>query len=240
MAKISTYPISTPVVDADKWIGTDSKNLNQTKNFTAADVALYLNNKGKVESDSLRYKYQNWITGDDRENGTISFAASNAGDTVAFNTITTFMLSKFVKSLVDVSSFYTNPLIGSQVMISQSNNTSEFGIYAWNSSAQDGVETNFYDIGLTFVTGNGTLKKNQDYFISLLQYDTASSVGDKNFTETVSLSTTWTVNHNLNKYPAVSILDTAGTEVYGQIDYVSLTQVVITFVLPVAGRVTCN
>jgi len=150
------------------------------------------------------------------------------------------MLSKFVKSLVDVSSFYTNPLIGSQVMISQSNNTSEFGIYAWNSSAQDGVETNFYDIGLTFVTGNGTLKKNQDYFISLLQYDTASSVGDKNFTETVSLSTTWTVNHNLNKYPAVSILDTGGTEVYGQIDYVSLTQVVITFVLPVAGRVTCN
>ena len=240
MAKISTYPIATPVVDADKWIGTDSKNLNQTKNFTANDVAIYLNNKGKIESDSLRYKYQNWITGDVRESGTISFAASNAGDSVAFNTITTFMLSKFVKSLVDVGTFYTNPLIGSQVMISQSNQTSEFGIYAWNSAAVDGAEPNFFNIGLTLVTSNGTLKNNQDYFISLLQYDTAATAGDKNFTELVSLSTTWTVNHNLNKFPAVSILDTAGTEIYGQIEYVSLTQVVITFVVPVSGRVTCN
>ena len=48
MAKISTYPITSPVVDADKWIGTDSKSLNQTKNFTAADVAIYLNSQANI------------------------------------------------------------------------------------------------------------------------------------------------------------------------------------------------
>ncbi len=240
MAKISTYPITSPVVDADKWIGTDSKSLNQTKNFTAADVAIYLNSKSKIESDSLRYKFQNWVTGDVRENGTISFATSNIGNSVNFSSLSNFILSKFSKALVDVQSFYTNPLIGSQVMISEAANVSQFGIYAWNSAALNTGDANFSDIGVTYVNGNGTLKANQDYFISLLQYDTAAASGDKNFTETVSLSNTWTVNHNLNKYPAVSVLDTAGTEIYGQIDYVSLTQVVITFVLPVAGTVTCN
>ena len=180
------------------------------------------------------------MTGDVRENGTISFATSNIGNSVNFSSLSNFILSKFSKALVDVQSFYTNPLIGSQVMISEAANVSQFGIYTWNTAALNAGDANFSDIGVTYVNGNGTLKVNQDYFISLLQYDTAATAGDKNFTELVSLSTTWTVNHNLNKFPAVSILDTAGTEIYGQIEYVSLTQVVITFVVPVAGRVTCN
>ena len=72
MAKISTYAISTPVVDDDKWIGTDASALKETKNFTARDVAEYLNDFDKVESDSLRYEYQNWETGDVRKAGSIS------------------------------------------------------------------------------------------------------------------------------------------------------------------------
>ena len=142
MAKISTYAISTPVVDDDKWIGTDASALKETKNFTARDVAEYLNDFDKVESDSLRYEYQNWETGDVRKAGSISFSTSNAGS-VAFSTITAFMLSKYTKALVDVNSFYTNPLVNSQVLISQSKNTSIFGIYTWNSAVQNGAEINY-------------------------------------------------------------------------------------------------
>ena len=76
MAKISTYAISAPVVDDDKWIGTDASALQLTKNFTARDVAIYLNNFDKVDSDSLRYVFQNWETGDVRKSGSISFSTS--------------------------------------------------------------------------------------------------------------------------------------------------------------------
>jgi hypothetical protein len=243
MPKISTYSISTPVVDDDKWIGTDATALKETKNFTARDVAIYLNDFDKVESDSLRYKYQNWILTNPatiREAGTISFSTSNAGD-VAFNSVTGFMLSKYTKGLVDVNTFYSNPLVGSQVLISQSKNTSVFGIFTWDSAVQDGSEVNFWNIGLTHVTSNGSLESNEDYFISLLQYNVAASGGDKNYTEVFGAPlTTWTVNHNLNKKPAVSCIDTSGNEVYGLVDYINDNKVTITFIAATGGTVTCN
>ena len=39
MARIASYVKDTNVVAADKWIGSDSQNNFQTKNFTAGDVA---------------------------------------------------------------------------------------------------------------------------------------------------------------------------------------------------------
>ena len=36
MAKISTYPLSTPIVATDKWIGSDAQQA--TKNFSANAV----------------------------------------------------------------------------------------------------------------------------------------------------------------------------------------------------------
>jgi hypothetical protein len=47
MARISSYPRDLDVVDNDSWIGTSVPGL-QTRNFTAAAVAKYLNIKGKI------------------------------------------------------------------------------------------------------------------------------------------------------------------------------------------------
>ena len=240
MAKISTYAISAPVVDDDKWIGTDASALQLTKNFTARDVAIYLNNFDKVDSDSLRYVFQNWETGDVRKSGSISFSTSAVGDQVNFSTVTGFMLSKYTKALVEVSTFYTNPLINSQVLISRCDNVSQFGIFTWNTAAQNGGEPNFWDIGLTHVTSNGTLDNNVDYFISLLQYNIVGQT-DKNYTEVFGTPlATWSVTHNLGKKPAVSCIDTSGNEVYGIVDYINDNQVTIAFTAPTGGTVTCN
>ena len=43
MAKIATYINDTNIVSADKWIGSDSQSNWQTKNFTAGDVAEFIN-----------------------------------------------------------------------------------------------------------------------------------------------------------------------------------------------------
>ena len=58
MVRIATYVNDTNVVGADKWIGSDSQNSWQTKNFTAQDVANFIN-KVAAESQLLRYQFSN-------------------------------------------------------------------------------------------------------------------------------------------------------------------------------------
>jgi len=242
MARIKTYENDTNVVSADKWIGSDSQQNYRTKNFTAGDVANFINEKA-TESQLLRYKY---INEDDRLSGSISFNPYGA-DNVAFSTINGFMLSKydlysFNRTIpVDISSFYTNPLIGSDILITQADDVNNWAIYRWTNSTQDLVEEDFYNITVTFVSGNGGLDKDEDYFISLLQYDAANASGDKNFVFTQNVaSATWVITHNLGKYPSVSIVDSADTKVNGEIQYDNINQVTVSFRSAFAGKAFLN
>ena len=56
------------------------------------------------------------------------------------------------------------------------------------------------------------------------------------FLPTSSLS----VNHSLNKYPAVTILDTAGDEVEGQVVHVDNNNILVNFSAAFGGVITCN
>jgi hypothetical protein len=67
-----------------------------------------------------------------------------------------------------------------------------------------------------------------------------NTAGDKNFTQPFSVTATVSVAHNLGKYPAVSVFDSAGDECVGDVDYTSLNSLVLTFSAPFSGTVTCN
>tara|TARA_R110001599_G_scaffold18021_1_gene71228 strand:- start:974 stop:1693 length:720 start_codon:yes stop_codon:yes gene_type:complete len=239
MSKIASYPIQDVVIGADKWIGTDALDSGATKNFTASAVAVFLNTYNKIEVNALRYRYQNWKIGDVRNNGTISFSTSDSGN-VSFSNITSIMLSQFMlESTVDVSSYYSVPLLNSTVLISQTDSPDNFGIFSWNTVAQDDPENTFYNIGLTNTVASGSLINNKDYFISLLTYGPSS--GDKNyvFTQATNLNP-WVINHGLNKYPSVSVVNNANITVYGEIEYDSLNQVTITFKDATNGKAYFN
>jgi hypothetical protein len=243
MARISTYPIDEAISGGDKWIGSDAAYANATKNFTVNKVAAFLNSANKIDSQSLMYKYQDWQTGDTRENGTISFSVPQASETVPFNTITDLKFSQYTKAMAQVDTFYTAPLVGSYVLITKRSNVSDWAIYQWNSSNQDINEPLFYDIGLTHISSNGVFKKNEEYFLSLLQLNSIgpTPVSDKNFVYVQGTSSAvWVVNHNLNKYCSVSVVDTAGTEVIGTVDYNSLNTITITFSAPFSGEAYFN
>lgn len=71
--------------------------------------------------------------------------------------------------------------------------------------------------------------------------DLGISGEDANFTyEQTESSDEWVIVHNLNKYPAVSIIDSAGDEVIGGVHYDSLNQVTITFAGAFKGTATLN
>ena len=71
MARISSYPRDLDVVDNDSWIGTSVPGL-QTRNFTAAAVAKYLNIKGKISiSAQMVFKFSAGATNDGEFTGPV-------------------------------------------------------------------------------------------------------------------------------------------------------------------------
>ena len=208
MARIPSYVRDTNVVAADKWIGSDSQNDFQTKNFTAGDVAKFINTAGN-ESQLFKYKYSQYtpIAGVNRPNETISFVTGGAYQ-VPFNGINSFLLSQYALNQgglsIIVSTWYTNPLVGSDVLITQCDDITQWAIYRWTSATQKTGETDFWEIGLTYIAGNGSLTGEKDYFISLLQY--AGSAGDKNeVSAQLTGSDNYIITHNLGKFPSVTV-----------------------------------
>jgi hypothetical protein len=55
-----------------------------------------------------------------------------------------------------------------------------------------------------------------------------------------SPSATWVINHNLNKYCSVTIVDSADNVVYGEVLYNSLNQVTLTFAGAFSGEAFFN
>jgi hypothetical protein len=56
--KINNYIKDTNVTATDKWIGTDSNNFNQTKNFSPTTIADYYNHNQVIDSPYLKFTYQ--------------------------------------------------------------------------------------------------------------------------------------------------------------------------------------
>lgn len=64
---------------------------------------------------------------------------------------------------------------------------------------------------------------------------------DKNFVFTQSsASATWTINHDLNKFPAIEVVDSANDIVIGNITYNSTSQITITFTAAFSGKAYLN
>ena len=234
MARISTYPIDTIVTAKDKWIGTDSAGII-TKNFSAEDVAAYLNSSGVLESTSSRFKFKRTT-----QKTTGSFVLeTDAGATVSFSAVTDIIISK--KDLADrvVSPMYT-PLVGSVILIQSASNPSIFGVFKWTSSSINSLDSDFYDVSLSYYGGNGSLEDEEDYLISLLTYD-IDSISDKHFVFTQATpSTSWYVNHGLDKFPSVTVVDSAGTQVQGQVDYTDTNNLTISFENQFSGKAYIN
>jgi hypothetical protein len=60
-----------------------------------------------------------------------------------------------------------------------------------------------------------------------------------NFTQ-LTPSATWTITHSLGRYPAITVVDSAGTVVEGEIDYVSDSQVIVTFSAAFSGQASLS
>ena len=227
MARISSYPYDITIQDTDAWVGSDSVS-RSTKQYTAEAVAKYLNIKGKISiSAQMVFKY---VTGNA---GAGDFSGPIDGSAIA--SITTMQLSVEDVSGQNVVAFM-NYLVGNNILISEQNNISTFGHFTIDSYTISNA--GFYTLNLTNIAGNGNLT-------DLLYYDfavfTLSSRGAPTFIFNQGVAaTTWNVNHNLGKFPSVTVIDTANTVVNGEYEYIDNNNITLKFSAAFAGKAYLN
>lgn len=65
--------------------------------------------------------------------------------------------------------------------------------------------------------------------------------GHETFTyDQIAPSNTWDILHNLNAYPSVTVIDSAGNKVEGNVQYISSNQLTVTFVSDFSGKAYLN
>jgi hypothetical protein len=210
MARINAYPFDTNITDTDAWIGTDSLN-RQTKQFTAAAVAKYLNIKGKISiSGQMVFKFSVTPLGNGEFIGPIDASG---------------------QSYVSFMEY----IVGNNILISEQNDIDNFGHFKIVSF---GLIGGVYTLDLLNYGGNGNLvlDKHYDFAAFTLSEDT-----DKTFIFTqIVPSLVWSVQHNLGKFPSVSVVDTGNTTVISQIDYIDNNNLTITNSAQFAGKAYLN
>jgi len=233
MAKLNTYLTDTSIQDGDKWIGTDSLT-GKTRNFTPQGLADNFNSTGKIGiGGQIPYIFS--IQGSPNRNvGTITFPAGG-GNGTAFSAINALVLSKTTNGGIAVTE-YLQYLEDNVIFIYQLDDVNKFGKYSLTSLADRSGETTFFDATLIFSEGNGSLITGKTYGIVQGPSDV-----DKNFVFTQgSASNSWTINHNLEKFPSVTVVDSGNNVVVGHITYTNTNSLTVSFSSSFSGKAYIN
>ena len=226
MARISSYPRDLEVNDGDAWVGTESSN-RLTRNFTAKAVAEYLNIKGKISiSAQMVFKFTQTSP---PASGEFSGPANGSN----ISDITTMQISSADASNQNTVEFMEY-LVGNDILISEQNDVSKFGHFNITSYRASG---NAYTLVLSNIGGNGALDLDKFYDFAVF---TLSSP-DKTFEfDQGQPALVWTIQHNLDKFPSVTVVDTANTVVNSQVNYIDKNNITINNTAQFAGKAYLN
>jgi hypothetical protein len=240
MARISTYGIDTKPELGDKVIGTDanpSANL-ATKNYSIADIAALINHTNSLAvADQVIFLFQDDLT-EGRDPGTISFE-NGGGVGTSFDGITSIVVSKMAAGSKNVAS-YLPLFVGKNIILAQSGDINNFGYYKVVSIETHPVETSFWEINLELYTYNGALAKNAYYIFGEFSNPEINEA-DKFYQHVQSVAaSTWIVNHNLRKYPSVTVTLSTGQVGYADVIYIDENNLTITFSGANSGKAYMN
>jgi hypothetical protein len=203
MARISTYEQDNNITTGDKLLGTDSGG--GTRNFVVNDLSSFLaesNSSGNSSSFTFKYKQTNRLAGD--MNFTLSSGAT-------FANVTNIKVSKYNYNKTSIAINNALGLLGGKnIIIYDIANRNNFGVYKVDSLQVD-TNSSFYNLALTAKTNNGSVADQKIYGIDIF----TESGGDLTFAHHQNTaSTSWVINHNLGKFPSVSIKFSSSDNVY--------------------------
>jgi hypothetical protein len=236
MARISTYAIDNNIDGQDKVLGSNSEGFI-TKNYTFDGIVAWFNSTGAVAINGQNnYFFQSEPADTGRLQGTISFDLFGGVGTL-FTDITTFKLAEEALAGYTLEDWLP-VLVGSETMIAQLDNLNNFGIYKVTSIERDLVETTFFNVILEYIEGHGSLELDKFYGMSLHASDDNA---DKTYVFVQpSPSTLWTITHNLNKFPSVSVVNINNITMYGDVTYLTENTLQIEFSAGFSGKAYMN
>lgn len=232
MARISSYGVDATPLNSDKMLGTNPDGT--VKNFTIGDIAKHYSYTNAIGiTGQITYVYQNnsWNSA---TQGSMHIATGSVNK--AFSTITTVKLSKFQYSGSNSLANFYSEFLNKDILIADIENQNNYGVYTCTAVTQDSSHTNFYDLTLTYRSGNGNITNDYNYTVVLF-----AGAQDKDFTFFQnSGAATWTINHNLNKFPSVMITTAAGEQVLADVDHTNKNTLTIAFSGSISGYAYLN
>ena len=233
MARISSYGVDATPLNSDKMLGTNPDGT--VKNFTLGDIAKHYSYTNAIGiTGQITYLYENTGDWSASDAGTMHIATGSA--TKAFSSITTVKLSKYQYSGTNSLANFYGEFVDKDILIADIENQNNYGVYTCTAVTQDSGNTDFYDLTLVYRSGNGNIVNQYNYTVVLF-----AGAQDKDFTFTqANGSATWTIAHNLNKFPSVMITTDAGQQVIGDVSHTNKNNLTITFAGAVSGYAYLN
>jgi len=231
MPIISSYKKNNTPDPSDILIGTDVSN-GQTKNFSLGGASVVIIN------DFLKHSSWKFIIQDPdpdpRPEGTISFE-NYGGQSTPWSAVSNLYINVQMPATSPVALPYLQRMIGYDIVIQDVRSLGRYGVYTLVSLTS--VGSSVYDMQLSYVTGSSTIQALQYYSI---QIDIVEGF-DSHFEFVQGVpATTWDITHNLDKFPSITVVDTADTTVIGSYEYITKNRVILSFSSQFAGKAFLN
>ncbi len=203
MARISKYTQDTEVTKNDKLIGSDSGG--STKNFSLESVSDFFKNTnaaGVAAQFVWQYKITTPISGQLKP----TFSSD-----VTFANLQSLVVSKYIfgETTNSVENILAT-LENKDIIIIDTVNQNNYGIFTADTITAIGGTDNYTITLANKESANGSFVVDKHYSIMVF-----GGAGGRTFTHHQNNSaTTWTINHNLGKFPSVSLKFSSSDNVY--------------------------
>lgn len=230
MARISTYTFDQNVTKNDFVIGSDYAT-NFTRNYKLENLAKFFGTQQATLGDKFAYIYDQSSDYSSLSTQAASFNNRSQVNT-QFSGITEIYVYKYNDLNVDVTTFFNSVYENAVLKLNNGYRTTDYGIY--RVQGVESIPNDVLKISVDLLLSNGTITDGETIVFS------AGYQTDKHFKTTLMDGDVWVIEHNLGKFPSISIVDTANNVIYGEIQYNDLNNVTISFGSPVIGYAYFN
>lgn len=230
MAKISTYQFDQNVTKDDFVIGSDHAT-RFTRNFKMQDLANFFGTLQAVLGDKFSYIYDQTGNPLTLPQQRISFNNRSQLNT-QFSGITEIFLHKLNDIDVDVTSYFQSLLNEGLLKLNNGFRTTDYGIY--RVQGVEALQNNVLKISVDLLASNGTITNAETVVVS------SSIAVDRHYKTALLEGSVWEIQHDLGKFPSVTVVDTANNVIYADVTYDDLNNVTINFASSVTGYAYFN
>jgi len=231
MARIKLYPNDTTIEGGDKLVGTDI-NGNATKNYQVEELAQYFEQTGNA---LFQYNFAGTYSSETIATGEYRYQVDPSSPTVyGWANITGIAISRYNRNGEDATPMI--PYLVNQLIKITDIGTSEslgYGLYKVKSSTPLSSGAAFL-LDFTFKGASSTVGNN---IISLQPFGGQDYEYNQAFPVAAS---TWVIQHNLGRFPSITTVDSAGSEITGAVTYDNENKITVVFNSATSGNAYLN